>query len=481
VVVSTSHARRRFAAVRSQGVATLAAWAALAAATVAVLLPVATFDLRDRNPVGDQTSYITQTLSLAYDSHTLSFDAADSHRWRDMGVSREPAISSLWMQRGWGAEPFALFFQHYHGGWAFAKPYGYSVFAAPFVRLFDPVPGFAIANTVLMLALIALALWTVRMRLRGPAVPLAVGAFLLASFAYFYAYVAYTDLFLALLALAASAFALRYVDTRRLGWALASVAVMGYGVSEKPQFALLFLPLALVMLAAERRSPRRAVAILGVGILALGISVLPYLYYSDFKSFSPYNGDRFQLALPTRGAVVVPPWEGGRSYWSAKFDSAQAGSGTLTNKLEALAYTFVGQHTGILVFLPFAFLLLCAVLARIRSADRWTVAMLVGIAAYLVFYAVEFPTNFYGGGQSYGNRYFLQMAPTVLVLGLFARLPARLVSRLALAGIVLAVGFLLPSQLHPSRALYELWHTSIPQRLLPFEHNQQYAQYWASP
>jgi hypothetical protein len=478
VAVLTPHAHARFASLRRHGSATLAAWAALAVATVILLVPVATYDLRDHVPVGDQTSYIVQTLSLAYDSHDLSFDAADSHRWRDMGVSPDPATSALWRQRGWGQEPFALFFQRDSGGWAFAKPYGYSLFAAPFVRLFDPVPGFAIANTVLLLALLALTLWTLRMRLRGPAVPLAAGAFLLASFAYFYAYVAYTDLFLALVALAASATALRYVDTGRLRWALVSVAVMGYGVSEKPQFALLFLPLAVVMMAAERRRWRNAAAIAAVGLVALGIAVLPYLYYSDLKSFSPYNGARFQLWTSEVGAVI-PPWEGGHSYWGAKFDSTATGGAGWSDKLDALAYTFVGQHTGILVFMPFAFLLLVAVLARIRHANRWAVAMLVGILAYLVFYAVAFPTNFYGGGQSFGNRYFLQMAPTVLVLALLAGLSARLVSRIALVGIALGVAFLLPSQLHASRAVYELWHTSAPQRLLPFEHNQQYASYWA--
>lgn len=476
-VANSSETRARFIPRLPGARATPIAWAALALAMAVTLIPALTYDLRDAPPVGDQTSYITQALSLAYDSHTLDIDVYDSDRWRDMGTSADPETNALWRARLWGQEPFAMFFQRYSGGYAAAKPYGYSAYAAPFVRVFGPVPGFAIANVVLMVLLVGCAGWLASRRLRGAALPLSLLAFFFASFAYAYTYVAYTDLFLALVALAATGSVLRYADTGDVRWALVSAVVMGYGVSEKPQFAFLFLPLALVMMWTQRRRLRTALAIPAVGIIALALAVLPYLYYSDWKSFSPYNGQRFQLSLPgTR--PVVPPWEGGHSYVSARFEASAAGVGGVETKADALVYTFVGEHTGILPFLPFAFLLLVAVVIRLRRLNVWAVASLIGIAGYLVFYAFAYPTNFYGGGQSFGNRYFLQMAPAVLVLALFAGLSSRLMARLAIAGIVLGIAFLLPNHLHANRAIYDLSRTSALQRLLPFEHDQQYASMW---
>jgi hypothetical protein len=140
----------------------------------------------------------------------------------------------------------------------------------------------------------------------------------------------------------------------------------------------------------------------------------------------------------------------------------------------AFAYTFVGQHTGMLVYIPLALFILAAVLARIREADRWALALGLGVLAYVVFYAVAFPNNFYGGGQSFGNRYFLQVAPAVFVLALLARLPSRLMSWMSVAAIVVGFVLMLPNHLDPNRALYELWHTTAPQRLLPFEQDQQF-------
>ena len=77
--------------------------------------------------------------------HDLSYDAADMDRWREVG---------------WVPAPTSLFFQRSPWGWAFAKPYLYSVHLAPFVGLFGAVPGVAIANTVLLLALVGLAIAT---------------------------------------------------------------------------------------------------------------------------------------------------------------------------------------------------------------------------------------------------------------------------------------------------------------------------------
>jgi hypothetical protein len=455
---------------------TTVSWAALLVAAVLTILPALTNDVRDRlMHNGDQVTYLMQALSIANDSHTPNFDRRDGERWREIVASDDPAETERWSAQGWGQEPYGLFFQRYDGGWALAKPYGYSLYLAVMITVFGFATGIAIGNVLLLVALIGISIWLARMRWSGPAVPLIVGALYLASYAYLYVYGGYTDLFLALITLIATGAAFRYATGGRLGWALVSAAAMGFGVTEKSAFLVLFLPLALVMMWKARR-PAQVLAIAGVGLLTVAVAVLPYLRYSDWTTISPYSGERYQVSSEP---PATPPWEGGANYAGASFANESSldrlGQGGPLNMAESLAYTFVGQHTGILVFMPVAFLILLVVLARIRRLDAWAIALLCGILGYLVAHVMLFPNNYYGGGQSFGNRYFLQVAPAMLVLALFARLESRRVAQLGLAGIALGVVFLLPNHLEPDRALYELWHTSVPQRLMPYEANQDYA------
>jgi hypothetical protein len=126
------------------------------------------------------------------------------------------------------------------------------------------------------------------------------------------------------------------------------------------------------------------------------------------------------------------------------------------------------------VTVPLALLLLVAVLARLPASNRWAVAAVAGVLAYIAFYIVVFPTNYYGGGQSLGNRYFIQIAPAVLITALFAPLGTRTFRILSVAGIALSLLFTWPNHRDPSDAYIALIRTSPAQRLLPIEANQDY-------
>jgi hypothetical protein len=80
------------------------------------------------------------------------------------------------------------------------------------------------------------------------------------------------------------------------------------------------------------------------------------------------------------------------------------------------------------------------------------------------------PRNYYGGEQSLGNRYFLQIAPSLLALAVAARVHTRALTVAALAGAVLAVLFMFPHFEDPSGAYsVGLARTSWLQRQLPYE------------
>ena len=253
----------------------VAAWPVFAVIAAVVLGMTATQDFRDEPLAGDTSAHLMQALSLAYDSHSFNFDGRDLANWKELG---------------WAAEPVGMFFQRYDGDrYGVAKPYGYSLFLAPFIAVLGPVRGVAVANATLLAALMLISFLLLRTRFRGPVVPLTVGALFLASYAYMYAFWIHTELFLALVVLLAFFGAVRFAQTQQALWGLFSFAVMGFAVSEKAAFVALFGPIALVMLIKAPRMWLR-VAMPAAALLVFAVAVLPYLRYSDWKSFTPYAG-----------------------------------------------------------------------------------------------------------------------------------------------------------------------------------------------
>jgi 4-amino-4-deoxy-L-arabinose transferase-like glycosyltransferase len=448
----------------SRGRWTVAAGLVLVVVALFGIVPALAHDFRTNQPRGDQTSHVYLALSFAYDSHTLNFDRHDAQRWRDLAWPQAP-------------EPLALFFQRYSGGWAASKPYGYPLFIAPFVAVFG-ADGFGLGNGVLLLLLVVGSLALALRRFDALTAGLLVVAFYFASLIYTYAYPIMPELLEALLVLAAYGGAYAFHTRRKAGWAVFTIAVMAIGVVEKAAFVMLFTPLAALVLWELRARRRMLLAALVVGVLALGVSAAPYLRYSDGNSFTPYAGQRFQVKPVV---TAQEPWDGGklgRDYYpNAATEGGilhNAVSGKVLDRFESLAYYFVGRYTGMLVTAPLALLLLIALLVRLPAANRWAWAAVAGILLYIAFYIVIFPTNYYGGGQSVGNRYFVQIAPAVLVAALFAPLGARLVRGLAVAAVVLSAVFTLPHHRDPSHAYTNFLDTSAPQRLLPLEANQDY-------
>jgi hypothetical protein len=440
--------------------ATPAAWAVFAACAAIVLGSALTHDFRDEPIAGDTGGHLMQALSLAYDSHSLNFDARDLQRFQELG---------------WAQQPVGMFFQQYDGErWAVGKPYGYSLYLAPFIAVLGPVDGVALGNTLLLAAMMLITVLLLRTRYDGPVVPLLTGAFYLASYVYMYAFWVHTELFLGLVTLIAFAGAVRFAQTGRAWWAVLSFAAIGFAGSEKGAYLALYAPIGLVMLW-KARTWRLRVALPVVALAVLAVAVLPYLRYSDWESFNPYGGERYlvQSATPFAGGTTGFA----RTGYSGE-DITRYFSYPFSGKLEALAYTFVGRHTGMLVYLPVALLLLVAAIAHVRRADAWGRAALLSVLAYLLFYAFLFPTNFFGGGQSLGNRYFLQMAPAIIAMAVLMQLPRRVLLGCSLAGIVLGGALLIPQHLRPQQAHVHIERTSAPQRLLPFEANQETKYYF---
>jgi len=484
----------------------------LAAACLLVLaaaaLRVALHDPTSEPVSGDQASFVYQALSLR--GGDLAYDEADQARWLELG---------------WADQPQGLFVQRRDDGWAFAKPLGYSVLLAPAMAVAGPY-GISAVGAVLVLAYAGC--WYGLGRLRWPvATSLAVAtAATVASHAWLFGFPAHADLFVAVVvgvALLSAARAALHPRSGAVLWLVVASAAAALLVTEKlPALVVAGPVLALALWRAPWRG-RLAAAAAGAAILA--VSVAPYLFYSDGSSWSAYGGDRYY-------AVSTTPWSGGTEAdltpWQTR-DSFSPGQlidqlADPSEDLPSAALTYViGRHTGAVTFQPVAgFLLVAAGAAALRSRRRgrrpgaagpgvvppapagltpanaagrgvppstasdgpaaspgtegswrWVgPAAAAGLVGYVAVYLVAFTDNYFGGGQSIGNRYFLQISPAVALVAAAAPVTARAARWCAGAAAVAAVAVLYPLLRSPEEAFFHIERTSAIQRALPFDGTQ---------
>jgi hypothetical protein len=392
-------------------------WAVLALLLAATVAGAWTHDRRTwPGVVGDEATYLMAAQSLAWDGD-LSYTRADHDRF----VAQ------------WGRAPDGLILQSADGGrtLTYGKEAAYPAWIAPFLR-FSPLRGAQIANA-LLLAVAAIAAARTLGRTLGEAAPLWVAAWVFASVAFAYVFWAHSDLFLAcLVALGLSvAYGGRPATGREraghgrggperggrgdlLRWALAG-ALLAVPVLSRPPYLPLLLP---VVLAAPPGRRRRALAGAAGGLL-LVVLCTAAANQAGRGTWSGYSADRFSFYTYTG----FPGDEGGSTEWEERV--AELGEGThswikpetLQMGIDArqtgwnLIYYLVGRHVGVVpYFLP----LLLGLLAFDPARGRWAIPLVVLAAAALLFWIRPF--NFYGGGGTIANRYFLPLYPALWFL-----------------------------------------------------------------
>jgi 4-amino-4-deoxy-L-arabinose transferase-like glycosyltransferase len=107
------------------------------------------------------------------------------------------------------------------------------------------------------------------------------------------------------------------------------------------------------------------------------------------------------------------------------------------------------------------------------GGDRWVLGAAVGgLGGYVALYLISFTDNYFGGGQSVGNRYFLQVSALVAVIPVAAAVRERVAIAAGAVGAALGVLLITPHLFQPEEAFYHLERTSPVQRLLPFDGSQ---------
>lgn len=429
-------------------------WALFGCVALAILISLATFDFRSWPQVtGDQASHVLQAQSLANDLD-MRFEPSDFERWERMG---------------WEKVPRGLFLQKYAGGLGMAKPWLYSAWMAPFVAVFGVVWGFTAGNGLLLIITVGCSLRLLSRRIQGPALPLLGCALFGTSYFYMYAFAWEPALFHACLV---SVFCLlacgRGSWGRGQAWLLG--AVMALALVEKVSLGLLLGPLFVVVLCQRWRKAGRVLLAFG---LVGSAAVLPCLHYSDWQSWTQYGGERYLLLHD------VPVGNETRLLTAARGDSEGANRevkhslANPANSLLGLYYYFFGAFTGVLVFAAAVFFLMFAAggrLLRHPGLQGWAVG--IGIFLCIAGYLVLYPGNYYGGGQTVGNRWFIKVIPAVVALSVLAEITHRAALRIAWSGMMLGVMFLWPHH-KAHRTVFSLNNISSgPQRWMPFEKTQ---------
>ncbi|MGK2928451.1 MAG: hypothetical protein ACSLFO_02630 [Acidimicrobiales bacterium] len=477
-------------------------------------LRVGAHDPTELQVSGDQATFTLNALSIA--GGDLSYDEQDYDSWLDLD---------------WEVNPRGLFMQRTDEGWAFAKPYGYSVLLAPFVNWFG-ADGISYANAGLLLAYAWCWYAIGRTRWRPAAAAMVATTATVASNAWPMAFPAHADLFVAVVVGVAVLAGVRVVLGRAVDrgvgaavraplgraatilWPCLAVVAAAVLVTEKLPALVAVGPLLAVALWRAPWRGRIPAVLLGLAVVA--VSVVPYLDYSEGASWNAYGGDRYYAPAGT-------PWAGANDpaatadtaddiiQWRTRDTmSAQKVLDNITDPSEdiphaALTYA-VGRHTGALTNQPVVATLAAAAIGAVvlrrrrraragtndadddgdvqagpeESGDRsypwWTpalVAAAVGLVGYAALYLVTFTDNYFGGGQSVGNRYFLQISVLVAVVPVAARITERAAATSAVLGAAVAYALITPHLVEADDAFFHIERTtSLGERLLPFEHTQ---------
>ena len=364
----------------------------------------------------DEPAYYLSALSLARDGD-LRCDTDDLARLYDEYPYLATFNLILMTDDGWRT----VFF---------GKPYIYSLLAAPMAGWFG-ANGMVAFNMLLLMAMIWMGATYLTRFNPAPIAALYAAGFFLLSNAFAYVFWLHPEIF-NMACVGGSLFLVfhrfddgpgvgRWARTKdrifgpraRVAWSGALLAAASYN---KPMLAAMALP--VLYLLWQQRRDRRWIVWLGASVVALlalcGISILftghPSAYLG-VERMGVHVFDPHQMPVtpveraPAADSPTTNSWT-----WLARVPEVD------WRELTAdVGYFFVGRHTGLLLYMPFAALsLLLFLLHDRRSKARWLT--LLALATVALFFLVWIPFNWPGGGGFVGNRYFVNVYPAFLFL-----------------------------------------------------------------
>jgi hypothetical protein len=397
---------------------------------VTLALGALAFTVRIPQFWADGATYHAMVWSVAEDGD-LRYEARDIFRVRrelpsgPQGIFLKRASGGLtwdreagfpWLRRVGEKEPRIYF----------AKAFLYPVVAAPFVKMFG-TRGLILTNALCLALAIVLAYGELR-RQASPARALAA-ALLLFLGTVAPLYLVWPQPELLNLALVTAGL----VAWRRDRPLLAAVLI-GLVAYSKPYNVLLALPLGVEPLLPGRfptfakgllEAARRAavVAVTVIALFGLNRAVTGEMNYQGGERKTFYGTFPFETQAVTFGnsgiwattnelgaAVEEEGTEAAAARPARGAAPARASSEMRASYLRNLAYFWVGRYAGVLLYYFPAFVAIVVFLVLGPRPTAGWLALAALVVSYL-FYIWAIPDNWYGGGGTVGNRYFLNLLP----------------------------------------------------------------------
>ena len=298
----------------------------------------------------------------------------------------------------------------------YGKSFAYPLFAAPFVRLFG-TNGFLVLHAILLALVVWCGYLFLLTRMNALLASAMTGAFVVASIVPVYFVWITPELFnfsLGLLAYFCWLYkeaASRESPVSGTRWLftpagdIAAAALLGIATFSKVTNALLFLPI-LAWLAWRRRWGAFVATGAVFGLCAVGLFLTNMAitgewnyqggYRRTFLWEFPFQTDKSVFEVGTLmardeslGGIIFD----GRVFW--------------TNLSHNLAYFFVGRYAGLIAYFFPAVFAIAAFLSSPHKRPLWQWLVLAAGALQILFFIINLPYTWLGGGGSVGNRYFM--------------------------------------------------------------------------
>jgi hypothetical protein len=388
---------------RQTGTARLSAWEKAAGVTqarvilaLALVIPLGTLltvDVSRSTPYlfADEAVYHAMTTSLVHD-RDLQYDTEDlTHIYRDYPAGPRGIILK----------------QTADGMIMYAKPFLYSLAAAPFFHLWH-LNGFLLLNCLCWWGIIWITVRSWGLTLN--AVLFAIGVLVFSAFSAYVLWI-HPEVFSAFLIMVFLGFwrALDTSDSKTHNlWKVTGMAIALIAATwiKLPAVCLCIGPVMDWMM--QKHWKRIGIFAMTAIVMVMAAGLVNILMTGDLN---PYGGNR--KVFIDHYPFETPDSDFGET--GNSWSSESAGFHFIPGVLLANAkYFFIGRYTGLFwYYFPGC---ICLLLWLSGNRDRMGTCLLLSLGAVCAIHLILIPTNYHGGGGALGNRYFSVYYPALLCI-----------------------------------------------------------------